>query len=1081
MSSNSKTLSEYEILGPQSRGANSFVYKVKSIKNPDLVYALKVIDKFNKEKKPISTKKSEAIKEEIRLHSSLEHPNIVKLIDSFEDQQNYYMVLEFCETGELYSFCKKNKNLEDSKIRDFGLQLANGIKYLHDKLIFHRDLKLGNILIKNNNKIKICDFGLAKILKTVDEETMTICGTANYIPPEMVNEKPYGIKGDCWAFGCVIFALKTGGPPFDSKGDIKSTIENIKSLNIKYPEKISIDLLDLLKKIFQLESKFRFDINQIMVHKFFSNKKEATYNSKIAMELKNLNKIDIKKQLKKNYVDFSKESLTSKQQPVLASTKFVKKIKGTSVGDSHHDLKARFMKNYEKGLLYDNKKTTVTNVNNHQKNSSVFSTNPNRVDTAETKASSKENVKQSYLQTNQASNINASKSDTRTRDSPIQVIKSETRTKETDQNVIKSETRQRESFSNISKPGNSLRESAINIIKTETRQKENAVNVIKTETRFKDSTYNVIKTEGRAKDSVKQRYLQTEQASNVNVIKTDVSKHKSSGGDSNINVLKTDISKHKLSADNRNLSISSNNTKISEIGSIKKREYKSVKENLSPNLYNYEKNEKSIQIANSNYNSIRNSIGAKSNNYESILRSSSGGNTYNNIRSGIQRSSLGSKTNVIKPPDSITTNLFGSTAQTTQSKKGRCNSAYNVKKIIPTNAISTVVGSIKSSTGIKNSALKSYTQTSYNSKQGVQPKIPQHTIFSSATQRNTKTTLTTPQVEKDVKHNVVQLDNETIKETSDNIFATIGQNSQIFSETSPKFSLIDKNSECMKTSGETLQPFTINCLKETKQNIKHGVIEVLNKTTTINNNSNLNDCASTKGVKNICMTDTSITEKILKFHQKEKNLMIIITDDGKLIEIQKVTTLDDKKSENDSLNGLSKKYLIEKLPNKYWSFYNYARKVVDLLKSKIARVKLKNVYGTFTLMDNFPNANYEAVFTNGIKITTKVNGNSLVLNVPKEGPKTIMITQDFKEISSNMTKNIVKISQKFLKECLKSCDHLNENTKTNNLTSINEQSVDNLTIVSGQKSKHNFISESASRFGNSKKKRTNYNTYKQAN
>ena len=139
------------------------------------------------------------------------------------------MVLEFCESGELYSFCKKNKNLEDSKIKDFGLQLANGIKYLHDKLIFHRDLKLGNILIKDNKQIKICDFGLAKVLNTVDEETKTICGTANYIPPEMVNELPYGIKGDCWAFGCVIFSLKTGGPPFDSKGDIKSTIENIKS------------------------------------------------------------------------------------------------------------------------------------------------------------------------------------------------------------------------------------------------------------------------------------------------------------------------------------------------------------------------------------------------------------------------------------------------------------------------------------------------------------------------------------------------------------------------------------------------------------------------------------------------------------------------------------------------------------------------------------------------------------------------------------------------------------------------------------------------------------------------------------
>ena len=381
------------------------------------------------------------------------------------------------------------------------------------------------------------------------------------------------------------------------------------------------------------------------------------------MELKNLNRIDIKKQLKKNYVDFSKDSLTSKQQPVLASTKFAKKIKGSTDVSSglHQDMKARFIKNYEKGLLYDSKKGS----SNVQKTYSNTSLSQNRIDTAETKIPVKESSKQCYFQNDHTTKNNTVKIESRIKDS-TSLLKAELRSKESRIGGIKVDARLRDSITGY-----------------------------KSESRTKDTTSNILKSETRPKDPIKQKYLHADHASQSNIIKTEVSKNKSS-------------------VENRNLSISSNNTKVSEIGSIKKREQKSVKENVSPNIYNFEKNEKSIQIANSNYNSIRNSIGAKSNNYDSIYRSSSGGNTYNHAKPNIQRSSLGVKAN-IKPPESISTNLFGSTAQTTQSKKGRCNSAYNVKKLIPTSVVSNV-GSIKSFTGMKTSALKSYTSTAYNSK-----------------------------------------------------------------------------------------------------------------------------------------------------------------------------------------------------------------------------------------------------------------------------------------------------------------------------------------------------------------------------
>lgn len=89
--------------------------------------------------------------------------------------------------------------------------------YLHKNKILHRDLKLGNILLNDDDTIKICDFGLAVQLEDLEEERETLCGTPNYISPEILNRTPYSFKIDYWAFGCILFALITGQPPFESR------------------------------------------------------------------------------------------------------------------------------------------------------------------------------------------------------------------------------------------------------------------------------------------------------------------------------------------------------------------------------------------------------------------------------------------------------------------------------------------------------------------------------------------------------------------------------------------------------------------------------------------------------------------------------------------------------------------------------------------------------------------------------------------------------------------------------------------------------------------------------------------------
>lgn len=134
---------------------------------------------------------------EIKLQKKLNHPCIVKLHHFFEDEDCYYLVLEYCPGGELFSYIKLEGRLSEDETRMICSQLVEGIDYMHRKGILHRDLKLGNLLLSEDRTLlKIGDFGLAVKLSTYSEERSTMCGTPNYISPEVVNRQPYGLASD---------------------------------------------------------------------------------------------------------------------------------------------------------------------------------------------------------------------------------------------------------------------------------------------------------------------------------------------------------------------------------------------------------------------------------------------------------------------------------------------------------------------------------------------------------------------------------------------------------------------------------------------------------------------------------------------------------------------------------------------------------------------------------------------------------------------------------------------------------------------------------------------------------------------
>ncbi|KAL3424810.1 hypothetical protein PVAG01_04091 [Phlyctema vagabunda] len=160
---------------------------------------------------------------ELQIHSKMNHPNIVKFYRAFSFEKCTYIVLELCPNGSLMDMVKRRKYITEPEVRFYTVQMAGAIKYMHAKGIIHRDLKMGNVFLDKDMNVKIGDFGLAALLMSGKDMTAcrrtTLCGTPNYIAPEILEKNKGGHDHavDIWSLGIIIFALLTGKPPFQSQ------------------------------------------------------------------------------------------------------------------------------------------------------------------------------------------------------------------------------------------------------------------------------------------------------------------------------------------------------------------------------------------------------------------------------------------------------------------------------------------------------------------------------------------------------------------------------------------------------------------------------------------------------------------------------------------------------------------------------------------------------------------------------------------------------------------------------------------------------------------------------------------------
>lgn len=170
---------------------------------------------------------------EIKIHRALEHPNVVHFQECFEDDQNVYMTLELCPSGSLMDMLRRRRRFTEPEARFFMVQLIGACHYMHTHQVIHRDLKLGNLFLDANMNVKVGDFGLAALIESPGERKKTICGTPNYIAPEVLFDTANGhsFEVDTWSVGVILYTLVVGRPPFQTK-DVKTIYKYVGILSI---------------------------------------------------------------------------------------------------------------------------------------------------------------------------------------------------------------------------------------------------------------------------------------------------------------------------------------------------------------------------------------------------------------------------------------------------------------------------------------------------------------------------------------------------------------------------------------------------------------------------------------------------------------------------------------------------------------------------------------------------------------------------------------------------------------------------------------------------------------------------------
>ncbi|CAF0731588.1 unnamed protein product [Brachionus calyciflorus] len=227
-----------------------------------------------------ATRMTQRVEHEVKIHYQLKHPSILELYTFFEDKNYVYLVLELCHNGEMQRYLKTRQkaNLDEDETRHYLKQVIDGMIYLHSYGILHRDLTLSNLLLTKEMNVKIADFGLATKLNIPDEKHFTMCGTPNFISPEIASRNAHGLEADVWSLGCMMYTFLTGKPPFDTDG-VRNTLNRVVHSDYEMPNYISPEAQDLIASLLKKNPAERLPLSKVLEHPFMSKRTNSPLNS----------------------------------------------------------------------------------------------------------------------------------------------------------------------------------------------------------------------------------------------------------------------------------------------------------------------------------------------------------------------------------------------------------------------------------------------------------------------------------------------------------------------------------------------------------------------------------------------------------------------------------------------------------------------------------------------------------------------------------------------------------------------------------------------------------------------------------
>ncbi|CAD8174318.1 unnamed protein product [Paramecium pentaurelia] len=244
-----KYLINYTIIKQVGEGAFGKVFLVKY--NPtNQVYAMKQLNK----RKLLLKKQVKFAVTECEILKQVDSPYIVNLFQSFQTLNNLYLVMDYCGGGDLSFHLYKHKTFKEAICKIIIRQLMKAVEYLHSKDILYRDLKPENVLLDNENKIKLVDFGLSKQIE--NGKARTFCGSPAYLAPEVLSQKGAVQATDVYGIGTVLYELLVGEPPYFNE-DLDTLYNNIRNDNLEIPSRLSKSCQSLLQSLLQKEANKR--------------------------------------------------------------------------------------------------------------------------------------------------------------------------------------------------------------------------------------------------------------------------------------------------------------------------------------------------------------------------------------------------------------------------------------------------------------------------------------------------------------------------------------------------------------------------------------------------------------------------------------------------------------------------------------------------------------------------------------------------------------------------------------------------------------------------------------------------------